>query len=124
MKIAFLGNAMVVTSAVKASLIKAAKTFAPTALVLRNEDGDDVFAIGTGSSASLTKVGATFDGKNADGFLTATIVIGDADDKVEAAKIKYGVALANLANAEALIIDTIEATVAEVNGVFEGVTAE
>lgn len=72
-KVQILGDAVVLTSAIKSeTLVKLAK-YAPKSLKLVDkETKNELFAVGVGPVATATKHGVVFSGKNEEGFANAT----------------------------------------------------
>ena len=63
MKVTVNGNALVLTSDIKAKEIELLKKVNPSALKLKDEDGNDIFAIGLSANGGINKNGVSFDGK-------------------------------------------------------------
>lgn len=116
MKVKVVGTAMIVTSTLTAAQMEAAKHFCPNATTVVDDEGNDVYRLDTAESASVGKYGTNFNGKDADGNLTATVIIPDAEDKKAYVTENFGIALAALAEAETLVAEAIEAKMAVVNG--------
>ena len=109
-----LGNAVVITSALKKEEIEALGKYNPKALVLKEND-EEVFSVSVGNKGAFGKYGVVFDGVNADGNATITILSDLSDVSPEKIREKivseYGEALWRL---EALEASALEAA-AETN---------
>jgi hypothetical protein len=116
-KIKICGDAAVLTSAVTVKDIKTLSKFKPNALKLIDpETKDELYAIGMGSTASLSKFGATFTGEDARGCATATIALPigiENEKKKEYTKDSFGYALLSLQKVEAQIVEVMATTRAE-----------
>ena len=75
MKVTVNGNALVLTSDIKAKEIELLKKVNPSALKLKDEDGNDIFAIGLSANGGINKNGVSFDGKTRDEDELATVTI-------------------------------------------------
>lgn len=125
MKVKVVGTALMVTSAIKKDMVEQAKHFCPDALkVVDGETGDTLFKVDRAEEASIGKFGVLFNGVSGEGNLTATVVIPDVEDKAAYVKENYGLALANLAESEEIITDSIAATMDTINGAFEDMVVE
>ena len=105
-KIKIIGDAMVVTSALKLEGLKKLDKFRAEALTIPDEEGNSIFAISIGKNANFSKYGATFTGENADGFATTTIALPTGIDNAEKrtyVRDTYGEALLNLISFESII---------------------
>ena len=117
-KINVTGNAIVLTSSIKYADIEKAKKYRPDALKLKNEDGQDVFAIDIGVIPQSNEFGIVFTGKTHDdhGFATNTVLF-DTCDEGEELKNKvadfYGSTLVGLNELEKVFSERVEAIDAE-----------
>ena len=75
MKVTVNGNALVLTSDIKAKEIELLKKVNPSALKLKDEDGNDIFAVGLSTSGGINKNGVSFDGKTRDEDELATVTV-------------------------------------------------
>ena len=75
MKVTVNGNALVLTSDIKAKEIELLKKVNPSALKLKDEDGNDIFAIGLSANGGINKNGVSFDGKTRDEDKLATVTV-------------------------------------------------
>lgn len=76
MKIAVIADAYALTSELTVKDIMLCKKYNPDALVIRDEDGNDKFALSYNEGKpSVTKFGVTFGGKDKDGKATITEII-------------------------------------------------
>lgn len=96
------GGAVVFASALKLEDIEDLVKYAPEALVLKDENGDEVFAVGLAKDGhgSIGAYGVSYakTGKTADGFATVTICAPEKDANAirEAIADTYGPALAKI----------------------------
>lgn len=103
------GNAVVITSALKAEDIKLAAKYQPEALILKDKNDVPFFGVGTTTgTGSITDSGVYFDGVSRDGAGLATLTLGfTGSDKPEEIKDqiadKFGIAIARLNKVEATI---------------------
>lgn len=112
-----MGEAFVITSEVKLEDIKTLEKFNPEALVLKDEEGEPTFAIGTTEGAgNLTIYGATFSGEARDGSGKATITMDisevEGDVKEQIIDI-FGASLTKLKEIEKKIPEAISKVAAE-----------
>ena len=113
-KITITGNAVVITSAVKAEDIKKVAKYQPSALALKNEEKEEIFKVCyRENSNSIGKYGAEFGGVSRDGqgFACITLALNapaDADVK-ELIADEFGAALLSLNKVEAQIPSAIQA---------------
>lgn len=131
-KATLTGNALVITSAVKAADLEVIAKYAPAALTLKEKDEDSgklvpVFKVAYGSVASASAFGICFDGKTRDenGFATATFEFtGSQDAAAATAEIadKYGATLAKLNKVEATIPEVLKKVAADRKQVVEAIT--
>lgn len=126
MELKIVGTALIVKSSLTAADVEAANVYAPDALTVLDEDGNDVFTVTRGNAASISKHGAVFNGVTA-GHLQATLIIPDQEDaaaKKQYVKENYGNALVNLAEAESIIAGAIDEVLSSINGTFENMEVE
>jgi hypothetical protein len=127
-KIKMVGQALVLTSGVKAATIAQLAKFKPDALQLKEgEKKETVYGMNVGSSASFTKFGAIFNATTADGFAQLTLsapVIEDAAKKEAYIKDNYGYALLNLNKLEAQINTIADDTAEEFAAMSESIEVE
>lgn len=116
--IKIIGDAVVVTGAVKKEKLEKLQKYNPKSLKLYEmadgkETKNEVFAIGIGASPSFTKHGIVYSGVNAEGFPTATFQLEpglEPEKKAEIVRDKYGYALLNLNTLESRL-DLAAATI-------------
>ena len=125
MKIIYANNAMVVKTDISAVDFAAAEKFAPESLKVRDEKGNDLFAVGKGA-AQLKPGYATFnavvDGKMA---VTVPLEMGlEGEDAKEVIKDKFAQALAALATNEPKIVTQITAALAPIQAVVEDIEVQ
>ena len=87
-KVKVIGNAVVVTSAVKLEDLRKLRKYAPEALTLKDEEtGEPTFGVCTGPTGILNDVGAEFNGVSHDGqglaTITMSIDLGEKEDAKE-----------------------------------------
>lgn len=127
MTLKVVSNALIVTSSLTVAEVEAARVYGRDLLTVCDEDGNDVYTIGTGSAA-LTPYGATFNGHTGENKnLTASIIIPQQEDKDATKKFvkeTYGEAMVNLAEAENLIKAAIGDKLDTINGTFSDMTVE
>lgn len=73
-KIKVLGDAIVITSALKVADLETIKRSDASALTLCDQDGNAVYAVMLGKSASIDKKSVCFNGVDAEGFAQLTIL--------------------------------------------------
>lgn len=114
----YVGNALVITSAVKAKDIKELAVRNPDALNYYEGEGDKrelVFAVATGECPVVEDLAIVFDGKthDEDGFATATIVVGDLEKPQDVIADLFGIALKHLKAWEETVPAALEKARAE-----------
>lgn len=121
-----IGSSIVVTSSKKLEDIKAVEKYRPSALVLKDDEGEPVFRVAIGSGAgSLTRYGAEFAPStiNLEGKATITMAMpaveGDASAIRGAVADTVGTAILSLNKVE----DTIDDVLAEVQEEREAIMA-
>ena len=129
-KLSILGNAVVVTSAIKLEDIRTIEKYNKAALTLHEEvDGKKtaVFAVATGSSGEINQHGATFSDATRDDNKFAQITLctcadGITGDVKEWAADKFGKAITRLNQLEATIPGALEQIAADKAAVMENIT--
>lgn len=86
-KIKILGRAILIAIAVAMADIELLSTYKPEALILRDEDGNPLFAIAKSKRADISKSGVAFNDVDKDGFACITVAI--PDDVAEADRKKF-----------------------------------
>lgn len=112
-KVKILGNAVEVTSSVKFEDIKKVKKYRPSALVLKDENGNALYALSVGEG-KINNVGASFDHATRDDEKKATLTMAvtyEGDDVKAYVADALGAALLNLGKIEA----TLPAVINEIN---------
>ena len=112
MKISVNGNALVLTSDIKAEGIALIKKVNPNALTLKDKDGNDVFSVGYGANGGVNKNGVTFNGKTRDEDEFATLTLSVPADTKDAEKFVADTILPvweNLTKVGAQIVEATEA---------------
>lgn len=132
-KIQIVGNAAILTSAIKAEDIRLAAKYRPESLVLTKKDGNEVvpfFAIGmTDGTGKINNVGVSFDGVSRDGNGYATLTIGFRSDATgeklkEEVADKFGIAITNLNLIEEALPAVIEEIAARKAAVVSAIEVE
>lgn len=124
-KVTVLGNALVISSALKLEDIRTLEKYAPEALQLKNEDKEVVFAVGAGKSGDVSKYGVTFADELPDGSGLAAITMTHsykADDNIPSKVADlFGQALANLNRVEAQAPAALDDVAARKAAIMENV---
>ena len=126
MRIALVGDALVLTSTLKVEEIELLKKYKPDALKIKDAEGNDVFAIAYKDGCpGINNKGITFSGESRDGngyaTLTANLDLNEGEDPKEAVADIIGTpavkvneieaaapaALAEVLAARAALIDSI-----------------
>jgi len=98
-KLTIVGNAAVLTSALKVAVIKTLSKFKPEALKLKDDKGAVQFIIGLGNKPAVSQYGVAFNGEAVDGSATVTMSIPDGvapENKADWAKDTFGYAILSL----------------------------
>lgn len=130
-KITLNGDAVVITSALKAADIEVAQKYNPKALSVfeKNEDDklEEVFTVGVGTNGGVNKYGITFNGVSRDGngFATLTLPFNGSSDPATAKDQiadKYGFAIAQLNKVEAGLPAALKEIAAAKKAVVDAIT--
>lgn len=130
-KITLNGDAVVITSALKAADIEVAQKYNPNALSVFEKNEDDkleaVFTVGVGANGGVNKYGITFSGTSRDGngFATLTLPFTGSNDPATAKDQiadKYGVAIAQLNKVEATLPTALKEIAAAKKAVVDAIT--
>ena len=130
MKATINGNALVITTSMKAEDIKQIKKSRPEALTLYEEhDGikDPVFCIDLGYKANVDDMGIVFDGTTHDEhkYATATLLLkGDLGNVKETVADLFGVALSRLQKLEATLPAVLEGVAADRAALMNAIEAQ
>lgn len=117
MKVKVVGTAMIVTSEITAAQMEAAIHYAPDALKVCDKEGNTVYRVSKAEDASVGNFGTIFNGTELETTnLQATVIIPDVEDKKDYVAKNFGLALAALSEAEPIVIEEIEGTMALVGG--------
>ena len=102
-----IGDAMIVTSAIKMEDIKLLQRLDPDSLVARDKDDEPVYAVFTGDSGFMENTGIRFTGADSNGFATVTILLPPASQaqREEFIKENYAMAITALQAMEELLIE-------------------
>lgn len=72
-KVTILGKAAVLTSSVKRDDLEKIQKYEPSMLALKNEKGQEYFAVGVNGEGHIGQYGVTFNDKDAKGYARITI---------------------------------------------------
>ena len=127
-KINVVGDAVVVTSALKLEDIKTLEKYRPDALVLKDEEGEPVFKLATSCcGGSIGKYGATFSSTTHDDekLATFTSVLKSGDSSPEEIKEfiadVYGYPVMTLNKLEATLTDVLTEVELEKEAVLDSI---
>lgn len=122
-KLTIAGDAIIITSSRTLEEIRTLEKYKPEALVLKNEDGEVFFKVGTGVG-NINKYGVSFGdvSRTGDGTATLTMILDNVDDAVKFASDNFGVALINLNKVEAGIADALEEVSAQQAEILANIT--
>lgn len=126
-KVSIKGKAAVITSTLKLEDIKTVAKYRPDGLKIKDEDGNEVFSIATGTVGAISKFGVTFDGetRNEQKLATVTLFVDEADTDVkELIADKFGSALINLGKLEASVPAVLQAIATEKAQLMESISVE
>ncbi len=121
------GDAVVITSTMKLEDLNTLKKYRPDALVLKDENKEPIFAVGTTSTGrgDINEFGVTFDSEARDdtkkAVVTVVVPTGIADIKAYVAD-KLGMAINNLNKLEEGLTGVIDEINAEKAKVLESIT--
>ena len=102
-----IGDAMIVTSAIKMEDIKLLQRLDADGLIARDKDDEPVYAVFTGASGFMEDTGIRFTGADRDGFATVTILLPSTtqDKREEYIKENYAMAITALQTMEELLAE-------------------
>lgn len=102
-----IGDAMIVTSAIKMEDIKLLQCLDADGLIARDKDDEPVYAVFTGDSGFMGDTGIRFTGADSNGFATVTILLPPASQtqREEYIKEKYAMAITALQTMEELLAE-------------------
>ena len=125
-KITVVGQAVVVTSAMKLEDIKKVAKYRPEALILKGgeDNKEDIFRLGVGTG-SINKFGASFDKETRDEEKLAVVTMTTTYDGAEIKDFvadELGAALINLGKLEAALPAVIEEIDREKAAIMESIT--
>lgn len=127
-KITIAGDAIVITSSLKLEDIKTVEKYRPEALVLLDEDGEQVFRVGTTTGAgNITKYGAEFGSETRDdekkAIMTLVFTCNDKSMSIkEVVADKIGAYVLNLSKVEDNIPAVLGEIKAEKERIMESIT--
>ena len=125
-KITIVGDAVVITSAAKLEDLELVQKYRPEALVLKDEEGNEVFAVGVGGS-SINNWGVEFNSATHDERKLATItgVIKGYDGEGDVRELvadEFGVVFANLNKIEETLPTVIREIKDQRTALIAGIT--
>lgn len=122
-KLTIAGDALIITSSRKLEEIKTLEKYNPEALVLKDENGEVYFKVGTGVG-NINKYGVSFGdaSRTGDGTATLTMILEGVDDAVKFASDNFGMALINLNKIEAKFTEALEEVSAQQAEILENIT--
>lgn len=102
-----IGDAMIVTSAIKMEDIKLLQRLDADGLIARDKDDEPVYAVFTGDLGFMEDTGIRFTGADSNGFATVTILLPPASqtEREEFIKEKYAMAITALQTMEELLAE-------------------
>lgn len=102
-----IGDAMVVTSAIKMEDIKLLQRLDADSLVARDKNDEPVYAVFTGDSGFMGDAGIRFTGADSNGFATVTILLPPASqtEREKFIKENYAMAITALQTMEELLAE-------------------
>lgn len=123
MQIKLAGDAYVLKSSITKTQYETLKKYRPTALSIKDEDGNDVFTVGyEAGKPSIASFAVTFSNADTEGNLTATQIVptGTNDVKGYVADVLSGV-IAYLKKLEENVPAAYDEVVAERNSLIESI---
>lgn len=126
-KVNVVGSALIVTSELKTSELELAAKYRPSALKLRDEDGNEIFGVqlGTPCHGSIGTFGVVFDTTSPEGKAQVTCAFAPkdtAEETKEAIADQIGKALINLAKFEEAFATVAGEITKERNGIMSNIT--
>lgn len=120
------GNAVVITSALKAEEIRKVKKFTKSGLKLRDEKGNEIFAIdfSAGYGGSISEHGVVYSEVNAEGYAQLSLLLDEhtpAENRAETILDNYAIALGNLNTLENYIRETATELESTIAGISESI---
>lgn len=106
--IKIFGDSFTVVSEIELETIKALKKFKPEALTLKDQDGNEVFAVTQGAIGMVSKYGVVFTSVDANGFATVTLGLPTGlsnEEKINHVKETVAEALVKLNTLEDQIVE-------------------
>lgn len=118
-----IGDAMVVTSAIKMEDIKLLQRLDADSLVARDKNDEPVYAVFTGDSGFMGGTGIRFTGADNNGFATVTILLPPATQaqREEFIKENYAMAITALQTMEELLAEYLVDFKAKYNEAMQAV---
>lgn len=118
-KVTIMLNSAVLVSSVKKEDIAKLQKYRPSALVLRDEEDNPVFAIGVTSGRGVVGRNGIEFAQDVDGFAAVEIPVPDIADKKAYVQDVCGVTILRLNQLEELIPDELEDLDSEVEAISE-----
>jgi uroporphyrinogen-III synthase len=122
-----VAQALVITSILALDTIQKAAKLLPSALILKDEDKQPLFAIGAGAAGSISSAGVTYNSTSADGKAQATIMLPNgiaADKREDYVRDNFGASLVLLARAEAHTEEALAERQHEIDVVLTGMEVQ
>ena len=120
-----VGTALIITSIIQFTALELLKKFSPESLILKDEKGNQLFRIGVGITAELSKFGVVFNSANAEGYAQATLMLPNGIEDVKQFVVdNFGQTITALQNFEPVVLAHYDATAAAFNAVKESITIE
>lgn len=125
-KVKVVGNAVVITSDLKAEELKNVKKFTKDGLKLKDAKGNEIFSISCkpNTESSISEYGICYGEVNAEGYAQATLLIDEtvnAEKRVDVILDNYAIAIGNLNALESYIRETIVELSATIEGIKESI---
>jgi hypothetical protein len=125
-KTKIVGNAVVITSDLKAEEILKVKKFTKSGLKLKDEKGNEIFAIDytPGGCSSISEHGIIYAETNAEGYAQISLLISEdvkPEDRMAVILDKYAIALGNLNTLETCIREAATGLNATIETIKEGI---
>jgi IMP cyclohydrolase len=125
-KTKIVGNAVVITSSLKADEILKVKKFTKSGLKLRDEKGNEIFSIDyrPGVESSISEYGVIYGETNAEGYAQISLLMAEEvkpEDRMGVLLDNYAIALGNLNTLETYIRETATELTATVEDIKNGI---
>lgn len=125
-KVKIVGNAVVITSDLKVEEILKVKKFTKSGLTLKDEKGNDIFAIDycPGANGSISEHGVVYAETNAEDYAQLSLLLAEdvkAEDRMDVILDNYAIALGNLKTLETYIREAATELNATVENIKDGI---